>query len=283
MKSRISGVFGSLPFRTTEQSEGWERSSVEGQRSRVLNIYCTAGYPQLNSTLEVMKALQQHGADIIELGMPYSDPLADGPVIQHSGSIALANGMTIAKLFEQLKDFRRSPSFGGVGETIPVILMGYMNPVLQYGFEKFCADAAAVGIDGLILPDLPEYEFETEYGAIIKKYGLDFIFLITPETTEERIKKLDSLSSGFLYAVSSSSTTGGEKTTAASTEYLKHLKNLNLKNPVLVGFGIKDKASFDAVCHLADGGIIGSAYIKALENSADVNASTKSFLSSILI
>jgi len=156
-------------------------------KSRILNVYCTAGYPQLHSTLVVMKALQQYGADIIELGMPYSDPLADGPVIQHSSSIALANGMTMAILFEQLRDFRKVIS-------IPVILMGYMNPVLQYGFEKFCVDAAAVGIDGLILPDLPEYEFETEYGAIIKKHNLDFIFLVTPETSEERIKKLDSLS-----------------------------------------------------------------------------------------
>lgn len=240
----------------------------------ILNIYCTAGYPQLNSTIEVMTALQQYGADIIELGMPYSDPLADGPVIQHSSSIALANGMTIAKLFEQLKDFRKDIS-------IPVILMGYMNPVLQYGFEKFCADAAAAGIDGLILPDLPEYEFETEYGAIIKKYGLDFIFLVTPETSEERVRKLDSLSSGFLYAVSSSSTTGSDGKVADTTEYLNKLRNLKLNNPVLVGFGIKDKASFDAVCQVADGAIIGSAYVKALENSPDVNAATKSFLSSI--
>jgi tryptophan synthase alpha chain len=245
------------------------------RNKRILNVYCTAGYPKLYSTLEIMKSLQQNGANIIELGMPYSDPLADGPVIQQSGSVALANGMTIAKLFVQLKDFRKEIS-------IPVILMGYMNPVLQYGFEKFCAEAAAVGIDGLILPDLPEYEFETEYGAIIKKYNLDFIFLVTPETSEERIKKLDSLSSGFLYAVSSSSTTGGEKSNSASKEYLQKLKNLNLKNSVLVGFGIKDKASFDAVCQLADGGIIGSAYIKALENSVDVNAATKNFLSSIL-
>jgi tryptophan synthase alpha chain len=242
---------------------------------KILNVYCTAGYPQLNSTLEIMKSLQDNGANIIELGMPYSDPLADGPVIQHSGSVALANGMTIATLFEQLKDFRKDIS-------IPVILMGYMNPVLQYGFEKFCADAATVGIDGLILPDLPEYEFETEYGSIIKKYNLDFIFLVTPETSDERIKKLDSLSSGFLYAVSSSSTTGGEKSNAASTEYLQKLKSLNLKNPVLVGFGIKDKRSFEAVCQLADGGIIGSAYIKALENNEDVNVATKNFLSSIL-
>jgi tryptophan synthase alpha chain len=252
---------------------------------KILNVYCTAGYPKLNSTLEVMKSLQDNGASIIELGMPYSDPLADGPVIQHSGSIALANGMTIAKLFEQLKDFRQSPPLGdGGGISIPVILMGYMNPVLQYGFEKFCADAAAVGIDGLILPDLPEYEFETEYGAIIKKYNLDFIFLVTPETSEERIKKLDSLSSGFLYAVSSSSTTGSDKK-AANTDtdvYLQKLRSLKLKNPVLVGFGISNKQSFDAVCQLADGGIIGSAYIKVLENSTDVNAATKSFLSSIL-
>lgn len=241
----------------------------------ILNVYCTAGYPKLDSTLEVMKALQENGASIIELGMPYSDPLADGPVIQHSGSIALANGMTIATLFAQLKDFRKYIS-------IPVILMGYMNPVLQYGFEKFCADAATVGIDGLILPDLPEYEFETEYGAIIKEYDLDFIFLATPETSEERIKKLDSLSTGFLYAVSSSSTTGSEKKSASPEEYLKRLKSYNLKNPILVGFGISNKQSFDAVCELADGAIIGSAYIKALENSTNVNAATKSFLSSIL-
>jgi tryptophan synthase alpha chain len=247
----------------------------QSKGTKILNVYCTAGYPKLDSTLEVMKSLQDNGASIIELGMPYSDPLADGPVIQHSGSIALANGMTIAKLFEQLKDFRKEIS-------IPVILMGYINPVLQYGFEKFCADAAAVGIDGLILPDLPEYEFETEYGAIIKKYNLGFIFLVTPETSEERIKKLDSLSTGFLYAVSSSSTTGSEKKAVNHREYLLKLRNLKLKNPVLVGFGIKDKASFDAVCQLADGAIIGSAYIKALENSADVNAATKSFLSSIL-
>lgn len=251
------------------------REIFEKKQGPILNVYCTAGYPHFDSTVEVMKALQQGGADIIELGMPYSDPLADGPVIQHSSSVALANGMTIKKLFEQLENFRTEVS-------LPVVLMGYMNPVLQYGFEKFCADAAAVGIDGLILPDLPEYEFETEYGAVIKKYNLDFIFLVTPETSEERVRKLDSLSSGFLYAVSSSSTTGGENSKAASEEYLLRLKGMGLKNPVLVGFGIKDKASFDAVCRIADGAIIGTAFIKAVENSTDVNAATKSFLSSVL-
>src|SRR6187397_3321484 len=202
--------------------------------TNVLNVYCTAGYPQLDNTLEIMKALQENGTDIIELGMPYSDPLADGPVIQQSSSIALANGMTIKKLFDQLKDFRKNIS-------VPVVLMGYMNPILQYGFEKFCTDAASVGVDGLILPDLPEHEFETEYGAIIKKHGLDFVFLVTPETSEERVKKLDELSTGFLYAVSSSSTTGSDKNMTDVKSYLQKLQSMELKNPVLVGFGIKDK------------------------------------------
>jgi tryptophan synthase alpha chain len=250
--------------------------------NRILNVYCTAGYPQLNSTIEVIKALQENGADVIELGIPYSDPLADGPIIQASNTKAIANGMTIEKLFEQLKNFRKNPSFGGVGEVLPVILMGNMNPVLQYGFEKFCADATVAGIDGLILPDLPEYEFETEYGAIIKKYGLDFIFLVTPETSAKRIKRLDQLSSGFLYAVSSSSTTGKDKDMAHVKTYLQRLKSYNLQNPILAGFGIKDKQSFEAVCENANGAIIGSAFIKALNNSSDIFKTTKHFLKSIL-
>lgn len=255
------------------------------KNERILNIYCTAGYPQLDSTVKIMKALQDNGADIIELGMPYSDPLADGPVIQASSSIAIANGVTIKKLFEQLKGFRQSsPPTGGDlgGLTVPVILMGYMNPVLQYGFEKFCADAATVGIDGLILPDLPEYEFETEYGAIIKKYGLDFIFLVTPETSEERIKKLDELSTGFLYAVSSSSTTGSDKNMTDVNSYLQKLKNLKLRNSILVGFGIKDKQTFEAACRYANGAIIGSAFVKALEGSKNEEHSVKQFLKSVI-
>ena len=243
--------------------------------NNILNVYCTAGYPHLDSTLEIMKALQENEADMIELGIPYSDPLADGPIIQHSSSIALQNGMTIKKLFEQLKDFRKEIS-------ISILLMGYMNPILQYGFEKFCTDVAAVGIDGLILPDLPEYEFENEYGAIIKKYGLDFVFLVTPETSNERIEKLDRLSSGFLYAVSSSSTTGSEKNMADVETFLQKLQKLKLKNPVLVGFGIKDKQTFEAACKYAKGAIIGSAYIKALEKSGNIAATTRSFLSSII-
>jgi tryptophan synthase alpha chain len=245
------------------------------KQNKVLNVYCTAGYPQLNSTLTVMKVLQENGADIIELGMPYSDPLADGPVIQASGSQALENGMTIAVLFEQLANFRKEIN-------IPVILMGYMNPVLQYGFEKFCADASALGIDGLILPDLPEFEFETEYGAIIKKYGLDFIFLVTPETSEERVRKLDELSSGFLYAVSSSATTGKDKDFTAVEKYLQRLQSMKLQNPVLVGFGIKDKETFQSGCKYANGAIIGTAFIKAIENANNLQDSVKQFMKSVL-
>jgi len=247
----------------------------EQKTKRVLNMYCTAGYPELNSTIDVMQALQESGADMLELGMPYSDPLADGPIIQASASKALANGMTIATLFKQLQHFRSEIH-------VPVVLMGYMNPVLQYGFERFCAAAANVGIDGLILPDLPLYEWETEYGAVLKKYGLDFIFLVTPETSEARIRKLDAASSGFLYAVSSSSTTGGTINLAALENYLKRLQGMQLKNPVLVGFGIKDKPSFDTACTHAQGAIIASAYIKALEQNPDVKQTTQRFLNAVL-
>ena len=166
--------------------------------------------------------------------------------------------------------------------NVPIILMGYMNPVLQFGFERFCKEAAAVGVDGLILPDLPEYEFETEYGAIIKANGLDFIFLVTPETSEERIEKLDSLSTGFLYAVSSSSTTGSNQNMTDVNAYLLKLKNMQLKNPVLVGFGIKDKQTFDTACANSNGAIIGTAYIKALDGTDDIVGTTKRFLSGVL-
>ena len=240
----------------------------------ILNVYCTAGFPFLASTVPVMKTLQENGADIIELGMPYSDPLADGPVIQASSTVALSNGMTIAILFEQLKDFRKHVH-------IPVLLMGYMNPILQFGFEKFCNKAAEVGIDGLILPDLPEYEFETEYGQIIKKAGLDFIFLVTPETSEERVKKLDSLSTGFLYAVSSSSTTGKDKNMSAVTDYLKKLKGMGLKNKILVGFGIKDRQTFSDACSIADGAIIGTAFIQRIQREGDLDQNIKSFLAEL--
>lgn len=248
------------------------------KKNKVLNIYCTAGYPKLNSTREVITALQNNGADIIEIGMPYSDPLADGEVIQASSSIALQNGMTIEILFDQLHTLRNTPLGDG---GIPVILMGYMNPILQFGIEKFCAKAKEVGVDGVILPDLPMYEFETMYKSLFDANNLKFIFLVTPETGEERIRKIDTLCSGFLYAVSSSSTTGKNKAIEGQEDYFKKLQQMNLKNPVLVGFGIKDKATFASACKYTNGAIIGSAYIKALENTADINQTTKEFLNSI--
>ena len=242
---------------------------------RVLNVYCTAGYPSLDSTMKVMGSLQKNGADIIELGMPYSDPLADGEVIQVSSIKALANGMNIAVLFDQIKDMRKSIS-------IPVILMGYMNPILQYGFENFCKKAKEVGVDGLILPDLPLFEFEQSYGKIITENNLDFIFLVTPETPVDRIRKLDSLSSGFLYAVSSSATTGKDKDFNVVAQYLQKLQAMQLKNPILVGFGIKDKATFDAATLHTQGAIIGSAYIQQLTKGGDIETTTSQFLNSVL-
>jgi tryptophan synthase alpha chain len=247
----------------------------DSKQQNILNVYFTAGFPALDSTIEIMKSLQDNGVDLIELGMPYSDPLADGPVIQESSIVALSNGMTVKKLFQQLDAMRKEVH-------VPVVLMGYMNTVLQYGFEEFCIEAKKCGIDGLILPDLPVYEFEKKYQEIIKRYGLDFIFLVTPETSEQRVRKLDELSSGFLYAVSSSSTTGNNKDFADVSAYLKRLRSYQLKNPVLVGFGISDKRSFESVLPYSNGGIIGSAFIKAISTTSDLKQSISTFIKGIL-
>jgi tryptophan synthase alpha chain len=246
----------------------------EQKQHAILNMYCTAGFPNIDSTLKVIAALEQHGADIVELGMPYSDPLADGPVIQESSSMAIANGMSMELLFQQLAALRPQ-------HQIPVILMGYMNPVLQYGFEQFCEKAAAVGVDGLILPDLPIFEFESIYGEIVRRNGLNFIFLVTPETSEERIRKIDELSSGFIYAVSSSSTTGGQIDQSAVAGYLQRLQSMQLRNPVLVGFGIRDKASFDAACAHANGAIVGTAFIQHLAKATDEAVAAKEMVEKI--
>jgi tryptophan synthase alpha chain len=193
---------------------------------------------------------------------------------------ALENGMTIKILFDQLHDLRKSPSQGGVGET-PIILMGYLNPVLQYGIERFCEAAAEAGVDGIIIPDLPMYEFETAYRQYFIKYDLKFIFLVTPETGEERIRQIDRLSSGFIYAVSSSSTTGNTKPVEDQDEYFKKLQGMDLINPVLVGFGIKDKKTFRAACKYTNGAIIGSAYINILKDSKDIYLTTKDFINRV--
>lgn len=239
-----------------------------------LNIYFTAGIPTLEDTGKVAQLIQEAGADRMEIGIPYSDPVADGPVIQDAHSLALKNGMTIKKLFDQLAEIKDSVS-------IPKVLMGYFNPVLQFGFENFCKKCQEVGVSGLIIPDLPPIEFEKKYGEILNKYGLNFTFLITPETSEERIKYLDSLSSGFLYAVSSSSTTGNEKAQLKNETYLNRIASLPLKNPVFIGFGIRDKEGFDSVTEKAQGGIIGTAFVKILLDHADWQVKASDFIKGI--
>jgi tryptophan synthase alpha chain len=244
------------------------------KQQSILNIYCTAGFPKLNSTTELLLALQQHGADIIELGIPYSDPVADGPVIQQSNMQALGNGMTIELLFSQLASIKDQL-------TIPVVLMGYFNPVLQFGVERFCEMAAACGIAGIILPDLPVYEFEKKYKTIFDQHGLHVTFLISPLTSKERIKKADELSSGFLYAVASSATTGSVNNSEDRLSYFKKIKNMKLRNPVLIGFGIKDKESFDQAAGYANGAIIGTAFIQHIAREGDLNQATAAFIAAI--
>lgn len=240
-----------------------------------LNIYFTAGIPNLNDTGKVAELIQKSGADFMEIGIPYSDPVADGPVIQQAHVRALKNGMNLQTLFAQLLEIKDSV-------TIPKVLMGYINPVMQFGFEKFCQKCANCGIYGLIIPDLPPAEFEKNYRAIIEKYGLHFIFLITPETSNERIKYLDSLSSGFLYAVSSSSTTGNTEKQVNNEKYLKRIGNLELKNPVFVGFGIKNKLDFESVTQQTQGGIIGTAFVKILLENQNWEEKGKDFIHSII-
>jgi tryptophan synthase alpha chain len=244
------------------------------KKSGVLNIYCTAGFPEIDSTLPVMKALQDSGADLIELGMPFSDPLADGPVIQESSTRAIRNGMSLRVLFDQLNGFRTSIH-------LPVILMGYLNPVLLYGIEEFCKKCAEVGVDGAIIPDLPMDEYERDYKAIFEKYNVHLIFLVTPETSEARIRKIDSISKGFIYAVSSSSTTGKDKDMGDQQAYFERLQRLQLQNPVLIGFGVKDKVTFDAACAHSNGAIIGTAFIRAIENATNLTVAIKDFIGTI--
>ncbi len=247
---------------------------------KILSIYFTAGYPELNDTEKILNSLSGSGADLIEIGMPYSDPLADGPVIQNSSMKALQNGMTIKTLFGQLNNYNSSSNV--ISTRVPLILMGYLNPVLQYGFEKFVLDAKHAGICGIILPDLPISEYENEYKNIFEENNLSFIFLITPETSEERIRKIDSISNGFIYAVSSSSITGSDTNMNTQKIYFERIRKMNLKNEVLIGFGIKDHESFSQASKYSAGAIIGTAYIKAIENTKNIKIATQKFLNSIL-
>lgn len=242
------------------------------KRNNILSVYFTAGYPTLNDTVEIIKQLVAHGVDMIEIGIPFSDPMADGPVIQNSSQIALANGMTQNLLFEQLKDIRKVTD-------IPLILMGYVNPILQFGFEKLCQKAQEVGVDGFIIPDLPMAEYLQEFKATADKYGMENILLITPETPEERIRLIDTHSNGFIYMVSSAATTGAQDSFAGSNEaYFQRIKNMKLKNPTLIGFGISNKGTFDSACAHASGAIVGSSFIKALGENPTIEKAVKSFI-----
>ncbi|GHT79914.1 tryptophan synthase alpha chain [Bacteroidia bacterium] len=235
----------------------------QNKKSNILSVYFTAGYPQLVDTVSIIEELTNAGVDLIEVGMPFSDPMADGAVIQNSSHIALKNGMTIKTLFAQLQGIRSRVA-------TPLIMMGYLNPIMQYGFEAFCADCRRVGIDGLIVPDLPMDDFVAEYKAITERYGLSFIFLITPATTAERIRQVDANTNGFIYMVSSAATTGEQRSFASSTAYFDRINAMNLRNPRLMGFGISNKATFEAASRYASGGIIGSAFIKALAQTNNV-------------
>ncbi len=223
---------------------------------KILSIYFTAGYPALDDTVKVIKDLEKNGVDMIEIGLPFSDPLADGPTIQKSSTAALKNGMNTELLFLQLKDIRKNVE-------VPLILMGYFNPVLQYGVEKFCSRCRDVGIDGLILPDLPLEVYQEDYEATFKKYGLINIFLITPQTSEERIRNIDNASDGFIYMVSSASTTGAREGFGTEQKaYFERVASMGLRNPLIVGFGISNAATFEQATANAKGAIIGSAFIK---------------------
>jgi len=224
----------------------------------LLSIYFTAGYPSLDSTLQIAKMLEEAGADFLEIGFPYSDPVADGPVIQHSSEVALQNGMNIPLLFEQLKNLREQVS-------IPVFLMGYFNPVLQYGIENFCKSCKEVGVNGVIIPDLPMYEYEELYRDIFEENGISNIFLVTPQTSEERIWYIDNLSTGFIYVLSSNATTGKTlEVKESSAAYYQKLKDMDLKNPLVIGFGISSAQTFQKATEYAQGAIVGSAFVKLL-------------------
>ena len=244
------------------------------ENKKLLSIYFTAGYPNLNDTVTIIQDLEKSGVDMIEIGLPFSDPLADGPTIQASSTQALKNGMTTEALFSQLKDIRKSIN-------IPLIIMGYFNPMLQYGVEAFCKKCAEIGIDGLIIPDLPVDVYNEQYKATFEKYGLINVFLITPQTSVERINFIDSISNGFIYMVSSASVTGSNSGFGdEQTKYFKRIAEMNLKNPQIIGFGISNNETFTQATSRAKGAIIGSAFIKHLTNNG-VNTITN-FVSSIL-
>lgn len=247
----------------------------KNKKREVLSIYFTAGFPELEDTRRVMTALQEAGADIVEIGVPYSDPVADGPTIQESNKRALQNGMSLKKLFLQLEGLRSEI-------TIPVVLMGYLNPILQYGMEAFCKRCKEVGVDGVIVPDLPMQQYLEDYKDLFDQYNLRNTFLISPQTSEARIREIDNYSDGFIYMVSSHSITGAKTgITEQQVEYFQRVKAMELQNPRLIGFGISDRESFAKASSYSNGAIIGSAFIKVLQNAGNLEDNIKKYIREI--
>lgn len=256
MKNRITELFAS-------------------KKKNILNVYFTAGFPRIDDTIVIAKALEEAGADIIEIGIPFSDPVADGPTIQASNKVALDNGMTLKRLLSQVKELRKTMK-------LPIILMGYINPVMQYGVEKFAREASEIGVDGLILPDLPLKEFEEEYKELFDSLNLCNTFLISPTTTEDRIRRIDASTDGFIYAVSATSITGAKGDFAdEQIRYFEKLQKMKLKNPFLIGFGISNHATFSKASEYGAGAIVGSAFINLLRESNDIPTDIKKFVSAI--
>lgn len=243
----------------------------EKKNKGLLNIYFTAGFPKLDDTRTIIKSLEEAGVDMIEIGMPYSDPLADGPTIQESNIVALEEGMTLKILFMQLERLRKITE-------IPVLLMGYLNPVMQYGVEAFCKKAAECGVDGIILPDLPLDEYIEKYKEMFEASNLSNVFLVTPHTSEKRIRLIDEHTQGFIYIVSTDSTTGNTKDITGAADYFKRIESYKLKSPTMIGFNVKDNASFSFAAAHANGAIIGSAFIKAIADSEDLKGDITKFV-----
>lgn len=250
------------------------RQTILNKGKNILNIYCTAGYPTLDSTVTILKTLSDQGVDLIELGMPYSDPLADGATIQKSSQIALQNGLSLDILFEQVRKCRQTTQ-------TPIIAMGYYNQLLQFGVERFLSKAREVGIQGLIIPDLPMNIYESEYRDLFTKYDMEISFLITPLTSVERIKQADRLSTAFIYVVSQTSITGKEGDISDDQqEYFNRIESMNLESPRLIGFGIHDKSTYEQACKFSHGAIVGSAFIRSLDKE-NIEGSIESFVSKL--
>lgn len=247
----------------------------ETKKDGILSVYFTAGYPRLEDTTQILRELEAKGINMVEVGIPFSDPMADGPVIQESSTQALRNGMSLRLLFQQLKGIRQSVQ-------IPIILMGYLNPIMQYGFEAFCQSCVEVGVDGMIIPDLPYADYMADYKAIADRYDLKMIMLITPETSEERIRLIDAHTSGFIYMVSSAATTGAQQSFNEQKQaYFRRINAMNLRNPRLVGFGISNKATFEAAAANSSGAIIGSKFVQLLKNEPTITGAVDQLLEAL--